>query len=165
MIRACHVCVSFNLIRRKNCKHRWMGAKHTTMWNRKSSPHRYSIVCALCTVFAVAARFICFEAQKIFKLQILMKWLETMEYLTAHNKIMLQHKYLIPWKLLSSLSFSVFEFTISHSHFMSMCGNNTINQKFQTKHLFSWNIYQRSCSLSFFLLPSNEIFQFYLWID
>lgn len=43
------------------------------------------------SVVAAAARFICFEAQKIFKLQILMKCLETMEHLTAHNKIMLQH--------------------------------------------------------------------------
>lgn len=73
---------------------------------------------------AAAARFICFEAQKIFKLQILMKWLETMEHLTAHNKIMLQHNnnisihtththtphtHLMPWKFLS-ISFVLFLF-------------------------------------------------------
>lgn len=50
-----------------------------------------SAVAAATATSVAAARFICFEAQKIFKLQILMKWLEIMEHLTAHNKIMLQH--------------------------------------------------------------------------
>lgn len=127
-----------------------------------------SAVAAATATSVAAARFICFEAQKIFKLQILMKCLETMEHLTAHNKIMLQHNNnistytdaytrLMPWKFLSISCFVFISILCSLSRWLALvnrCEFVTINQKFRTKaHLSSRNIDQQHMLSLFPLAP------------